>query len=455
MPGHIRYIIGNEGCERFSFYGMRAILVEFMTASVVATQVGSVPGLGFEAANAKAIFHTFVMSLYAFTLIGGYIADRFWGRYKTILYLSLVYCAGHAALAIWEDTFGLYLGLTLIALGSGGIKPCVSAFVGDQFDDSNRSLVKTVYGLFYWIINFGSFFSTLLTPYLRAHYGNSVAFAVPGILMALATVIFWLGNKQYTHVPPAKSPSSFAVILYAAVHQKNRKAGQSFLDVARGRYDTELVDGVRQALRVASLFLPITMFWSLFDQKASYWVLQARQMDLTVHLGFTDITLQASQVGALNPALIMMLIPLFTLVIYPWLDRMGISVTPLRRMMLGMFLAGTPFVVVGLIQLALDDGQRLNIAWQFIAYLLLTVSEILVSTTGLEFAYTQAPRKMKSMIMALWSVSTALGNGVTAIVAKANVFTTATSFFFFAALMLVAAGFFFILARRFQAQEAR
>ena len=181
LPRQIAYIIGNEGCERFSFYGMRNILTQFLVSSALlfaATEL--VPQAEREAA-AKEVFHTFVLGVYFFPLLGGWLADRFLGKYRTILYLSLVYCVGQACLALFvNDKAGFYFGLFLIALGSGGIKPCVSAFVGDQFDQSNKSLAKVVFDAFYWIINFGSFFASLLMPVFLRHFGPAVAFGIPG-----------------------------------------------------------------------------------------------------------------------------------------------------------------------------------------------------------------------------------------------------------------------------------
>jgi POT family proton-dependent oligopeptide transporter len=130
-------------------------------------------------------------------LLGGWLADRYFGKYNTVFWLSLVYCAGHACLAIFEDNRnGFYTGLFLIALGSGGIKPLVTSFVGDQFDQTNRKLAQKVFDGFYWIINFGSFFASLLMPLFLKQLGASVAFGIPGALMFIATMIFWSGRKN-------------------------------------------------------------------------------------------------------------------------------------------------------------------------------------------------------------------------------------------------------------------
>jgi POT family proton-dependent oligopeptide transporter len=160
-----------------------------------------------------------VIGVYFFPLLGGWIADRLLGKYRTILWLSLVYCAGHACLAAFEDNrTGFYTGLFLIALGSGGIKPLVVSFVGDQFDQSNKHIAKVTFDAFYWTINFGSFFASLLMPIFLRNYGGAVAFGIPGILMFIATVIFWAGRKKYVNVPPASAdPHSFLRVARSAL----------------------------------------------------------------------------------------------------------------------------------------------------------------------------------------------------------------------------------------------
>src|SRR5207244_2862437 len=198
---------------------MRNILTQFLVSSALlfaATE--AVPQAEREGA-AKEVFHTFVLGVYFFPLLGGWLADRFLGKYRTILYLSLIYCVGQACLAAFVDNkVGFVTGLLLIALGSGGIKPCVSAFVGDQFDQTNKTLAKVVFDAFYWIINFGSFFASLLMPLFLRRLGPSVAFGIPGLLMFISTVILWLGRRQYVRVPPAPPhPDSFLRVVRSAL----------------------------------------------------------------------------------------------------------------------------------------------------------------------------------------------------------------------------------------------
>ncbi len=233
LPRQIPYIIGNEACERFSFYGMRNILVPFLVSSLLLAYLPESERQG----AAKDVFHTFVIGVYFFPLLGGWISDRFFGKYNTILWLSLVYCAGHACLALFEDNrTGFYTGLFLIALGSGGIKPLVSAFVGDQFDQTNKSRAKVVFDAFYWTINFGSFFASLLMPIFLRSYGPAVAFGIPGVLMGIATLIFWLGRHQYVHVPPAPpNPHSFLRVARTALLARRSGESRAGLGCRRGR----------------------------------------------------------------------------------------------------------------------------------------------------------------------------------------------------------------------------
>ncbi|WP_437758745.1 POT family MFS transporter [Sorangium sp. So ce1389] len=440
FPPQIKYIIGNEGCERFSFYGMKNILTFFMINYMLIHEH-----------VAKANYHLFVSACYFFPLLGGFLSDRFFGKYRTILWLSLVYCAGHACLAVFESSpTGFYAGLALIALGSGGIKPCVSAHVGDQFSEENKHLVKHVFALFYWIINFGSFFASALIPKTLEWFGPRVAFGIPGVLMLIATLVFWMGRDRYVHVPPTgKNPHSFLRVLWDALRGGRDPRGGAarghFLEAARGRHPEGAIDGAKAVLRVMTIFAPIPVFWALFDQKGSTWVVQATRMDLDV-LGYR---LAPSQLMALNPLMVMLIIPFNTMILYPALERRGFRLSALGRMTAGMAITGLSFVAVAAIELAMTSGGRPSVLWQAAPYLLITFAEVLVSTTGLEFAYSQAPREMKSTIMSFWNLTVTVGNLITAGVAALNVFTGAMQYLFFAALIFIAAVVFGLLARRY------
>ncbi len=437
FPPQIRYIIGQEACERFSYYGMRSILVIFMVQYLLMSK-----------ADSLGVFHLFVSACYLLPVAGAYLSDRFLGKYKTILYLSLFYCVGHGILAIWENKAGMFWGLFFISLGAGGIKSCVAAHVGDQFTEKNKHLIQRVYDIFYFSVNFGSTFSTIMIPWILPRYGAGWAFGIPGILMAAATFVFWMGRDKYVHVPPTRETGNtgFIPIFAYALKHLGKSKGDSFLDVAKNKFSSENVEAVKAAFKVIKVFLLISGFWALFDQHSSSWVLQADKMERT----FWGMPLEASQISALNPIMVMVLIPIFAYGIYPLVEKLGIKLTPLRKMSAGMFIAGTSFAVVGLLEIPLEAGHKVSVAWQFIPYLLLTISEIMISIPGLELAYTQAPRSMKSTIMSFWYLTVFFGNMLTAFISKINVFQGPTFFFFFAILVSVMGVAFVWVATRYQ-----
>jgi proton-dependent oligopeptide transporter, POT family len=405
-PPQIKYIVGNEACERFSYYGMRSILAGYITGAVLKG------GLGKSADTSTEIIHLFVFVNYFTPLLGAWLSDKVIGRYHTILWVSLFYCAGHGVLACSDfvgDVNGklicLFIGLALIAFGSGGIKPCVSAFMGDQFKPDQSHLLQKAYGAFYWSINFGSFFSFLVIPWIKDSYGYSLAFGVPGILMGIATLIFWFGTKHYVRMPPSRETRSagfFKVFLYALFNK--REPGQKFWDSAGGRFSEKEIDAAKSVLPILGVFSLVPVFWSLFDQTNSTWVLQGGKMVAAELFG---LKIGAEQMQSANPLIVMILVPLFTLGIYP---RLGKLASPLRRMSYGMFLAAGSYVVVAMLQTRIEAGAQLSVLWQTLPYVILTAAEVLISTTGLEFAFREAAPEMKSIIMSFWLLTVAMGN---------------------------------------------
>ncbi|HTL71984.1 MAG TPA: MFS transporter [bacterium] len=412
-PRQIKYIIGNEACERFSYYGMAGILAGYVSGQLVAG------GLGKSEDYATTIIALFKSFNYFTPLLGAWLSDKLIGRYKTIFWVSLFYCAGHGMLAC-SDFFGqqgklncLFIGLTLIALGSGGIKPCVSAFMGEQFRPDQSHLMQKAYGAFYVAINFGSFFSFLVVPWVKNHHGYSLAFAVPGILMAIATFIFWRGKKYYVIVPTnrEKKHAGFFKVFFTALFTK-REPGQNLWDVARTRFTENEVAAARSVLPIIFVFATIPMFWALYDQGNSTWVLQGLKMSNVNILG---LDIGAEQMQSLNPLLIMIFVPLFTFWLYP---RLGRFASPLKRMSFGLFLAAASFVIVALIQQRIEAGAHLSILWQTWPWVVITAAEVLVSATGLEFAFREAAPEMKSLIMSFWLLTVAAGNLFVALLTK-------------------------------------
>lgn len=504
-PPGIPFIVGNEAAERFSFYGMKVLLTAFFLDALYYTEV-----------RATGAVHLFVVAVYLTPMLGAYVADRFWGKYRTILVLSGVYCVGHLILALMDlldskalesgfqlgeaqaqrlatvggaaitamvetviprarlDGWFMVSGLAFIALGAGGIKPCVSAHVGDQFAKGEEKKLEKIFGLFYFTINFGAGFSQIIMPKVRDHYGNGWAFGIPGILMGIATVVFWLGRNRFVHVPPSgPNPNSFwKVVFYALGNQAKKPAGGSWLDAARDRFDDVVVTGVRAVIGVLGVFVFICVFWMLQDQMSTTWTIQARSMNLQIVAPSESSggwTIAADQVQSLNAFLVMILIPIMTYGIYPMLGRLGFEMTALRRMAGGMLCSFVSFIGAGTIQLLIDRGESISVLWQIPGYVVITLAEVMVSITGLEFAYTQAPKSMKSTLMGFWLLTIAIGNfliepflrlsnwmaeklekmgigGLKVVEDK----VTAANFFMFAALMLLAALAFTWTASRYK-----
>ena len=640
LPPQTKYIVGNEACERFSYYGIRSILAGYITGEVVRGGLGQSPDAS------TSIIHLFIFANYFMPLFGAWLSDKLIGRYSTILYVSLIYCLGNGVLAC-SDFFGtvnakmicLCAGLGLIAFGSGGIKPCVSAFMGDQFKPEQGHLLQKAYGAFYWAINFGSFFSFLVVPAVKNHHGYGWAFGLPGILMALATLIFWLGTKHYTRVPPARQTrtagflrvfisafrlqprltpgpvinvlaslvlplvtmvaltivalsvsSTFSVgdikdlgafcgklkqqadpvsrfvwssltedtrqqavrftqgtgenrdvqeallkeingfIGTNQVHAAERFQGvtlsektsrllagnpkgpdrvrlnrllledaypaeitrktfgyelvplvrgigwaaltgvglwyvlivgmslmrrlelpDGFWQVAHARHTDTEVAAARSVGPILFVFSLVPVFWALFDQTTSTWVLQGQKM---VPFNLFGFRISAEEMQSANPLLVMILVPLLTLGVYP---RIGRWSTPLRRMSAGMFLGAASYVIVAWLQQRVDTGAPLSVLWQFIPYIVLTTGEVLLSTTGLEFAFAESAPAMRSTIMSFWLLTVAFGNlvvsGITKLMGSGAAHgesVTPSRFLLYAAMTAVVGVFFSLVASQYR-----
>lgn len=364
-PKSVFFILSNEFCERFSFYGMKAILLIYFLSEY-----------NFSQGTAVSLYHAFVCLAYFSPLFGSIAADNYFGRFKVILWVSLFYVFGHALMSIGAIPYLDYnlrqvldfSGLFVIALGTGGIKPCVSAFAADQFEENQAQERAQFFSFFYFAVNAGSFFAILFTPIIRSRvkcFGSDtcfpLAFGVPGILMLFAFIFFIFGWKYYKKPAPPKGNVLFDVVkcIYHALKGKieaiikGRDTASHWVDYASNKFDNNLILGVKSLVNVSVLYGPIVLFWALYDQQGSTWVQQARRMDGRVG----QITILPDQVSVLNPIMILALVPLFEISIYP-MARKIVKVTPLRKMACGGLLAGVSFVLAGFVQLEVNKTME-------------------------------------------------------------------------------------------------
>ncbi|KAH3753821.1 solute carrier family 15 member 2-like isoform X1 [Dreissena polymorpha] len=359
-PYSVFFILSNEFCERFSYYGMRAILVLYLTR-----------WLSFEENTATSIYHAFSMLCYFMPLIGAVIADGYVGRYKTILSLSCVYFVGSLVLSLTAmpppGRVGASIGLVLIACGTGGIKASVAPFGADQFGPGQETWQNSFFSAFYFMINLGSMVSIILTPILRADvecFGQNcyvLAFGIPAALMFLSIVLFFIGRRMYVKVPPSGNVigKTFKCIFYGAVGRLQRTKYEEershWLYYADDKFENHFIEDVRRLLKVLLMFLPLPMFWALSDQQGSRWTLQAEHMN--GDMGIFG-TIKPDQMQALNPLLILALIPLLDKVVYPLLNKCHIPSRPLQKMVVGLFISSFAFVAAGFVQLKIDNAEE-------------------------------------------------------------------------------------------------
>lgn len=356
-PKSVFFIITNEFCERFSYYGMRTILVIYLNYM-----------LHYSTDSATVMYHVFNMLSYFFPVLGAIIADSWLGKYKTILYLSIIYAIGNVVVAVTAvGSLNLpqseltILGLLLISLGTGGIKPCVSAFGGDQFVIPQQELqLQRFFSVFYFAINAGSFISTFLTPVLRedVHCDGesscfSLAFGVPAVLMGVSILSFVIGSRWYKIKAPEGNivVECFKCMWHAVTKKEKGVKKEHWLDHAEPRFGKQFVDDLKDTLKVLVLYIPLPIFWALFDQQGSRWTFQATRM--SGQLG--SITIKPDQMQVVNPILILAFIPLFETVVYPVLYKFNLLKKPLQKMLVGGLLAALAFGVSAAVEFSIAE----------------------------------------------------------------------------------------------------
>uniref|UniRef100_A0A8C1YI22 Solute carrier family 15 member 2 n=1 Tax=Cyprinus carpio TaxID=7962 RepID=A0A8C1YI22_CYPCA len=425
-PVSIAFIVVNEFCERFSYYGMKAVLTLYF-----------IHYLNWDKDLSTAVYHAFSSLCYFTPLLGALIADSWLGKFKTIIYLSIVYVIGHVVKSVGaipdvgDSTLHIALsmvGLVLIAFGTGGIKPCVAAFGGDQFDEENRT---KFFSIFYMSINAGSVLSTIVTPILRGDvkcFGGdcyALAFGVPAALMVIALVVFISGSGLYKKSPPEGNVLvRVCKCIGFAIQNRWRNSKKSpkkshWLDWAEEKYPKRLIQEIKMVFRVLVLYIPLPMFWALFDQQVQDYIYPLRKM--AVGMILAAIAFCAATVVEIN-----VIVCTFSKIDY----------------------IASKDLLEGLTTIKMEDIQanNIHITWQIPQYVFLTAGEVMFSITGLEFSYSQAPASMKSVLQAGWLMTVAFGNVIVLIVAEGAGMEQWAEFLLFAGLLVAVSIIFSIMA---------
>ncbi len=423
-PRGFWFFFWGELAERCSYYGMNAILLLYMTDT-----------LKFAKPDASFFLNLFIAGCYFAPLLGGFIADRFLGKYWTIVLFSVPYVIGNALMVV-PSVYTLAGALVILALGSGVIKPNISTLMGMTYDQQRpgQDLLRSqAFTWFYWAINIGSLISMTGMPLLRDQVGPNLAFLLPTILMATALLIFALGKRYYaveTLTHPEKTPEERAA-QWKAVG------------------------------RLLGIFVLITVFWAIFKQYASTWVEFTRDR-VDTRLAFDilgwkfDRTFAPDQFQFLNALFVLTLLPLST-VVFAWLQRRGTSMRPTDKMQLGFAFT---FIVPVLFVLAdqTAGAGKANLIWIVGIFFCITVAEVLISPVGLELAFIAAPKSIKSFITACFLLTVGIASLINAVVTPWYTRTDssgerliAPTTYFTAHAVVVAVAFvaFFFIARPF------
>lgn len=406
FPVNALRILGTEFGERFGYYSLRAVLTLYFLS------------LGFDQGSAVALFAFTSALTYCMPLLGGILADVALGKFRTILLFSLVYIAGALALALnaalGGGAPGALLALVAIAVGTGGIKPCVFAFGAEQLPEGQEALRSRFFAGFYVAINCGSTLAFLLAPMLRAYFGFGAAFGAAAAVLGVAVAVFAAGHRSYRHVPPAPA-------FYRGAAAYVRRAARQRLGfrgvVAPGTQLQEKEDvHVEAAFAAVKRVLPklalMPCFWALFNQQGSSWVLQAKDMR---RKGVLPFGLEASPEAliVINPVLVTVLVPALTRLFASWPRLFGRAAPPpLRRICCGMLLASLSFLWSAVLQLRVDalGPGSVSVLWQVPQFVLITLAEVLVAVMLLDYIYGESPEEARSAVQALSLLTVSVGD---------------------------------------------
>ena len=380
-PKGLFVLFFTEMWERFSYYGMRAILVLYL----VTQTTGDNPGLGWTSGEALALYGWYTMLVYVASIPGGWIADRLIGQKKSVLIGGLTLCLGHSILA-FEQMWAFYSGLGLIIAGVGLLKPNISTMVGGLYEKGDIRRDKG-FTIFYIGINIGAFLSSLIVGYVGEVHGWHYGFGLAGIGMLLGQLVYMAGQKHLIHV---------GNLLTKTENQEEKE-----------KYNKPLTKIEIDRVKVLLLsFLIVIVFWGAFEQAGGLMNIYTLEKTNRVIAG---MTIPASVFQSLNAAFIILL---GTSVAGYWASRSSKSkeASSLFKMAVGTMIMGTGFFFMSAASAEFDANGSSAMYWLVLAYLFHTIGELCASPVALSFITKLAPVKYASIMMGVYFAMTGFGN---------------------------------------------
>lgn len=453
-PIAVAFILITKFFEAFAANGIRTILALYLRDD-----------LYFSEELSTIMLHIFNFFGQFLPIIGAILADSYLGNIKTISWFFYVYIVGWIFLIMTSLpsigislTFLVTVSLILISIGNGSVRACITSLGALQFKIPEQSHLLTEYfSLYYFVYYFGIFLSKILPPLVRA---NTTCFKVTGCYAAvfgtlaasflLAWIFFTIG--KYYYKPEKLSDENILVKFYGCIKlalvnkwKKDSVPKSHWLHHAIGRYDEAFVHDVSRVLSISKLFIPLPIYFALLAQQDSSWTFQASQMNTTVF----GVTLQADQAKAIGPVLLFVFIPLWQYVFGPLLKHFNLELNPLQSCAIGGVCSAFSFVAAGVLQemIYTEPYKSISIVWQMPQFALIMLGELFLSIPGLQFAFTQAPLSMKSVVTAAWFLNNAFGNLLVVIITESKILQSQSAgYFFYAVLMIVSIIIFALLA---------
>lgn len=402
-PRGLFILFFTEMWERFSYYGMRAILVLFLVSEVTGDQFS---GWGWDNQNVLALYGWYTMAVYLASVPGGWIADRWLGQKQAVMLGGWLLCAGHLVLVI-HAVWAFYAGLVLIVAGVGFLKPNISTLVGELYP-KNDSRRDSGFYIFYVGINLGAFLGMVVVAAVAEFYGWHIGFGLAGIGMLLGQLVFVLGRKTIKDVKEEGSGEQGVESLIEEIGKEgeevNRETGMQ-KENEIGNQPLTKIEKDRILVMVLS-FLIVIIFWGAYEQAGGLMTLFAFEKTDRFFMDF-EIPAGAFQGAAAFYILIFGLVVAF---FWEWWRRAGREASSLFKMAIGMMIMGTGFFFMSAASVEYETTGSAALYWLLLAYLFHVFGELCVSPVALSFITKLAPAKYASFMMGAYFAATGLGN---------------------------------------------